>query len=106
MIDPASGILLRNDRGGLDLDAADDCTARYNLYAFIVWNFLETIDDRCGKKRTCRLRTTWDPIFMQDGRLHLAWFMRQENRTSFKKEFQQKVFREFKMCLWPKVVSR
>lgn len=64
----------------------------YNQYAFMVWNFLETIYDRFYEKPQCEPhRRTWQPIIENEGSLHLAWFSRPENggpiRGKFKKEF-------------------
>src|SRR5574337_277446 len=54
----------------------------YNSYAFMVWNFLETIHDRC--ERDQNLCATWYPALDAEDRLHRAWFDRPENRGKFK----------------------
>lgn len=59
----------------------------YGIYAFMVWNFLETIFDRCDA--SADLKETWYPIILTEGRLHFEWFNRPENRDSFKVRFQQ-----------------
>jgi len=70
--------------------------ARYDLYAFIVWNFLETIYDRCQTENNS-LWQTWEPIFLQDGKLHLAWFEKEENMKNFKEIFIDDVCKTFEI---------
>jgi len=50
-------------------------TVRYDTYAFMMWNFLETIRDRCVDDD--RLKATWAPIIRSEGFLHGAWFGRE-----------------------------
>jgi hypothetical protein len=57
----------------------------YDLYAFIVWNFLESIYDRCMLDEA--LQTTWFPIIETEGELHLLWIQNPKNSRKFKKEF-------------------
>jgi hypothetical protein len=57
----------------------------YDSYAFMVWNFLETIHDRCESDRN--LRGTWYPAMDAEDRLHREWFDRPENRHKFKEAF-------------------
>lgn len=57
----------------------------YDLYAFMVWNFLEAIYDR-GKDDEC-LCDTWYPIIKTEGKRHYQWFCRSENLENFKDEF-------------------
>lgn len=61
--------------------------AKYDIYAFMVWNFLETIYDRC--RRDCYLRRTWYPIVETENLLHRKWFDRPENRKKFKVAFHR-----------------
>lgn len=57
----------------------------YDAYAFMVWNFLETIVDRCqGKKDLC---DTWYPVVGAENALHRKWFDLPENRRKFKQGF-------------------
>ena len=59
----------------------------YDAYAFMVWNFVETIFDRCqgwGKKR---LRETWYPVIKAENDLHRKWFDLPVNRSKFKPHF-------------------
>lgn len=57
----------------------------YDVYAFMVWNFLETIVDRCkGNKALC---DTWYPIVAAENALHRNWFDRPDNKCKFKQGF-------------------
>lgn len=59
----------------------------YDAYAFMVWNFVETVFDRCqgwGKKS---LRETWYPIIEAENALHRQWFDLPANRSKFKSNF-------------------
>jgi hypothetical protein len=61
--------------------------AEYGAYAFMVWNFVETIFDRCQGWSKRRLRETWYPIVAAETTLHRAWFDVPENRRRFKRRF-------------------
>jgi len=66
----------------------DPAKAReYGAYAFMVWNFVETIYDRCQGRFKQRLRDTWYPIIAAENALHRAWFDLPENRSKFKPSF-------------------
>ncbi len=58
---------------------------KYDIYAFMVWNFLESIYDKCLKDE--HLRDTWVPIIEVEGILHNKWFKREENMPKFKPQF-------------------
>jgi len=62
---------------------------KYDIYAFMVWNFLETIYDKCMTDK--QLQDTWLPIIAVEGKLHYAWFKREDNRPKFKDEFYKLV---------------
>lgn len=67
----------------------------YDAYAFMVWNFVETVFDRCqgwGKKR---LRDTWYPVIKAENDLHRKWFDVPTNRSKFKQHFCQFIERQF-----------
>lgn len=84
------------DSGVVNIEGYDeDRTLRYEAYAFMVWNFLETIYDRCQGPENYLLSDTWQPVFTHDGLLHLAWFRRPENKRHFKEQFQKYVERRF-----------
>jgi hypothetical protein len=59
----------------------------YDAYAFMVWNFVETVFDRCQGWSNRRLRETWYPIIAAENALHRAWFELPENRRKFKDRF-------------------
>lgn len=57
----------------------------YEVYAFIVWNFLESIYDRCMLDNN--LKTTWFPIIETERTMHLEWIQNPQNRVKFKNKF-------------------
>jgi hypothetical protein len=61
--------------------------SQYGAYAFMVWNFLETIFDRCQGWSKRRLRETWFPIIAAENALHRGWFDLPQNRRRFKERF-------------------
>jgi hypothetical protein len=48
---------------------------QYDAYAFMVWNFLETIHDRCEEHPD--LLDTWGPIVSAENDIHRGWFLQQ-----------------------------
>lgn len=60
-------------------------TDEYNIYAFILWNFLESIYDRC--KDDIGLQITWYPILEVESTNHINWLNTAENKIKFKDEF-------------------
>ena len=72
--------LLRQDH-----ERSLDEEIQYNTYAFIVWNFLESIYDRCMLDHN--LQKTWFPIIEAEHKIHLPWIQESENRAKFKVEF-------------------
>jgi hypothetical protein len=72
------------------LPPADPARAsEYEAYAFMVWNFLETVVDRCDGTSNPSLRETWYPIVSTESALHRAWFDAPENRRKFKVRFRR-----------------
>jgi hypothetical protein len=61
--------------------------AQYGAYAFMVWNFVETIFERCQGWTKRSLRETWYPIIAAENALHREWFDVPENRRRFKQRF-------------------
>ncbi len=60
---------------------------RYNTYAFMCWNLVETIyDQQKDKKGQFSLSETWIPVMKQENRLHYTWF--KKNLELFKDEFK------------------
>lgn len=49
--------------------------AQYDTYAFMIWNFLETIHDRC--EQYPNLRDTWATIVAAEDQTHRGWFLQQ-----------------------------
>jgi hypothetical protein len=62
-------------------------TREYDTYAFMVWNFVETVVDRCEGASNRHLRETWYPIIATENALHRAWFDVPANRRKFKDRF-------------------
>jgi len=68
---------------------ADDAAfmSKYDIYGFMVWNFIETISDRCeGSGKLCE---TWQPTLEYEGVMHSAWFRRNHGR--FKSSFVKRM---------------
>ena len=63
----------------------------YDVYAFMVWNFIETIYDKCQNDRT--LKETWGCIIIEEGQRHREWFLRAENKPKFKDRFHRYIMR-------------
>jgi hypothetical protein len=59
----------------------------YDAYAFMVWNFVETVFDRCQGWSKRRLRETWYPVIAEENARHRDWFNRPQNRRKFKEPF-------------------
>lgn len=47
--------------------------AKYDAYAFLVWNFLETLRDRVYDRPD--LRETWFPVIGAEALIHKGWFL-------------------------------
>ncbi|MDD2652939.1 MAG: hypothetical protein PHX44_07800 [Sulfurimonas sp.] len=63
----------------------EEQNVEYDIYAFIIWNFLESIYDRCMLDEN--LKTTWFPIIEAERITHLAWIQNPQNRLKFKDSF-------------------
>ena len=58
---------------------------KYNTYAFMVWNIMESIYDRChGDGELCE---TWYPVIDTEEKRHRRWFDDPLNRPKFKEGF-------------------
>lgn len=68
-----------------DFARSEEQEVEYDIYAFIVWNFLESIYDRCMLDTA--LQITWFPIIETERTIHLEWIRRPEHRSKFKAEF-------------------
>ncbi|ERJ11912.1 GNAT family N-acetyltransferase [Haloplasma contractile] len=70
------------------LDDEDDYKKRYNIYAYMCWNLVETIYDRQkDRKGQFKLSETWLPVMLEENRLHYTWY--KHNIRLFKAEFQR-----------------
>ena len=58
---------------------------QYEIYAFMTWNFIETILDKGDEK----LLITWLPAVKNEASLHIEWFKSPENQLKFKDSFQK-----------------
>lgn len=65
----------------------DDEKIRYELYAFMCWNFCETIFDKQDKV----LMKTWEVIIKSESQLHAKWFENFDNKNKFKSSFREYV---------------
>ena len=89
--DPA--VLLKNP------EANPDQLTQYDAFAFIVWNFIESIydftrkgdDSPQGRRMTEMLTQSWECIVEYEGARHAPWFVRTENQQKFKKSFRDYV---------------
>lgn len=73
----------------LDPATSSDPTRQreYDAYAFMVWNFVETVFDRSQGWGNKSLRETWYPIIEAENALHRQWFDLPANRSKFKPHF-------------------
>lgn len=58
---------------------------QYDAFAFIVWNFVESIYDYSRQDES--VLETWKCIFLLESRLHREWFDRPDSRLRFKASF-------------------
>jgi len=65
----------------------DKQKVEYDIYAFMIWNFLETIYDRCEENR--HLCATWYPILSFESMKNRDWFDRPDNKCKFKDGFHE-----------------
>jgi hypothetical protein len=60
---------------------------KYEIYAFITWNFCETIID----KGDVELMKTWLVVIETENSLHRKWFDNPENYAKFKESFRKHI---------------
>jgi hypothetical protein len=66
---------------------SDDQKIEYNIYAFMVWNFLEAVYDRCERnKHLCK---TWYLVIDTENQKHREWFDQPGNKHKFKDTFHE-----------------
>jgi len=70
----------------LSAKTADQVT-QYNAFAYMVWNFLETIYDYSKEGKREAVTVTWECVLQYEARLHAAWFLHPANRPKFKSRF-------------------
>lgn len=84
---------------------------QYDAYSLMLWNFIESVFDRCcdeqgrfgrvpGRLARSALMQTWMPVIRADGARHLAWF-RASCETRFKPEFRRWVEELFPPAVAP-----
>ena len=69
---------------------------RYQAFAFVVWNFIESIYDytgegdaaAAGRTQNTLLKETWECIIRHEGTLHAEWFNDLDNQHKFKERFR------------------
>jgi hypothetical protein len=71
---------------------------QYDIYAYMVWNFIETIYDRCEGDNG--LEVTWHPVIEAENRLHRKWFDDKRNEHKFKVPFRKFIHKR-----WPVVAA-
>jgi len=64
---------------------------RYNIYAYLMWNCLETFYDLSANsgffhKKSKIIDETWIPVIIEENKIHYNWF--KQNQRLFKEEFQ------------------
>lgn len=70
------------------LPVANEFRLKYETYAYMVWNMLETIFDRQPERAgRFHIAPTWVPVIIEENRLHYAWF--KHNLRLFKEPFQR-----------------
>lgn len=61
----------------------EDELIKYEIYAFLTWNFIETIFDKSDKT----LLETWIPAIKLESSLHSNWIHEPENKSKYKASF-------------------
>jgi hypothetical protein len=77
-----------------------DQRPEYAVHAFIVWNFLETVRDRCAGDEG--LQRIWGPVMASEYNIHREWFYREtvpylaKPAPKFRVEFADFIWRTFR----------
>jgi|LauGreSBDMM110SN_4_FD.fasta_scaffold99995_2 hypothetical protein len=66
---------------------SEDEKIKYEIYAFISWNFCETIIDQGDVE----LMKTWFVVIETENSLHRKWFDNPENFAKFKESFRKHI---------------
>lgn len=100
---------LASDRSALDghyrpFQRFDPIADKYDIYAFMIWNFIETIHDRClelcdshDDEGYASLKGTWQPIIVAEDNLHRGWILSEMGRE--KKRPKEEGERRDKFCV-------
>lgn len=82
----------------------DEIAEKYDIYAFMIWNFIETIHDRClelcdghDDEGYASLRGTWQPIIVAEDNIHRGWILAEMERE--KRRFLETGERRDKFCI-------
>lgn len=78
------------------MERSGDEAIEYDVYAFIMWNFLEAIYDRCQHDPS--LQATWYPIVQTESITHRGWLDDPNNRLKFKETFLRFIETEGYLC--------
>jgi hypothetical protein len=86
--------LLNIRRDNIDFGTPDKITdpnryEPYSVYAYMVWNLIESILDKCT--RDPDLMETWDVVIEQEARRHGSWFANPVNQPNFKYKFRKEI---------------
>lgn len=75
-------------------EKGSDFYTQYIIYAYMVWNCLETIYDHKSINKTLNKRdkNTWLPVLQEENKFHYAWF--RHNIEKFKPNFSKFVTEE------------
>jgi hypothetical protein len=65
-----------------------DQILQYDAFAFMSWNFVESIYDYAIAGQDENLRKTWECILRYESNLHREWFMEPRNAVKFKRDFK------------------
>jgi len=68
-----------------NIDRNEDELIQYDAFAFLIWNFIESIHDYCLDQDD--LHDTWHCILEVESQNFAAWFKDSENRKKFKTKF-------------------
>ncbi|MBA3904535.1 MAG: hypothetical protein C0522_12850 [Rhodocyclaceae bacterium] len=100
-VDEMYSALLSDSLGKPHLAAPEKCTTEdqrieYETYAFMVWNFIETVYDRCRDDDD--LMATWLPIIEHEAGKHHAWLCCPRNQARFKAPFLNYIWDRFRIA--------
>jgi hypothetical protein len=65
----------------------EDQIAQYDAFAYLTWNFVESIFDYSGNDAV--LRETWQCVMHYESRRHADWFAEERNLLKFKTRFRE-----------------